>query len=68
MGVYHYSACHDCKEKIMWPKTTDRQAFVWHRKLFNKLHPEHDTQLSNDYDDEFYDRISRYKYIEIKNV
>jgi hypothetical protein len=67
MGVYYMSACHDCKEQHTWDKTSQDWAYRWHSKLFKKLHPEHNTEFSNDYDDDFYDKVWKYKEIKIKS-
>jgi hypothetical protein len=67
MGVYHLSACHDCKEQHMWSKTSDSQAYLWHSRLFKKLHPEHNTELGVDLDDDFHDKIWKYREIKITN-
>lgn len=65
MGFYYYSACHDCKIKTMWAKCPSETALVWHER-FKKEHENHDTGVSHDYDDEFYDRIWQYKEIQGK--
>jgi hypothetical protein len=67
MGVYYISACHDCKEKAEWNKTSSHQAYVWHIHYFKKLHPEHNVRFSNDYDDDFYDQVWKYKNIKIES-
>ena len=63
MGVYYISACHDCKEHVMWDKCTREAAEEWH-KMF---HPGHNTQLSGDYDDDFYDTIRGYSDLGIRD-
>jgi hypothetical protein len=60
MAVYYMSACHDCKQLANWDKTSQEQAYRWHC-LFKKAHENHETQFGNDYDDDFYTKIFRYK-------
>jgi hypothetical protein len=63
MSIYYMSACHDCKEWVMWAKCPESQAEKWHKDF----HRGHRTELSNDYDDEFYDKlISDYKKLGIQ--
>lgn len=63
MGVYYISACHDCNECVMWAKCTREAAEDWHKAF----HPGHNTQLSSDYDDDFYDAIRRYRDLGIRD-
>lgn len=63
MGVYYISACHDCKESITWPKYTKESCEVFH----NDFHAGHKKEFGFDTDDEFYDRIWRYKSNYSKN-
>jgi hypothetical protein len=65
MGVYYHSACHDCKEQTMWPKTSEDWAYKWHFRVFKKLHPEHNTDFGNDYNDEFCDKMWKYKSVDL---
>lgn len=65
MSTYYYSACHDCKEKVMWDKTSQEQAFRWHSHVFKKIHPEHNHQFDSEYNDDFYDKILKYRSKEV---
>ena len=62
MAIYYISACHDCKEKIMWAKCTLETA----KKLNSNFHKGHNTELSDDYDESFYDITFKYKHLGIK--
>lgn len=63
MAVYYISACHDCKEKVMWLKTSKEQAEKWHENF----HKNHNKELGHDLDDDFYDSVSTYKNLGIKD-
>lgn len=68
MSVYFISACHKCKEHVMWSKCKRVTAEKWH-KDYEEQHKEHknQVQMSTDNDDEFYDRIYHYKDLGIKD-
>jgi hypothetical protein len=49
----------------MWPKTSEDWAYKWHFRVFKKLHPEHNTDFGNDYNDEFCDKMWKYKRVDL---
>lgn len=63
MSIYYLSACHDCKEQVMWSKVTKEQAKLWH----GNFHKGHKTEFSSDHDDDFWDSIRGYKDLGIKD-
>lgn len=63
MGVYYISACHDCKERVMWLKCPKETAENWHEEF----HKGHEAELGIDEDDEFYDRIWEYKDLGVQS-
>jgi hypothetical protein len=60
MATYYLSACHDCKEQVMWDKCPREQGEEWHKEYTEAFHKGHNTQFDSDYNDEFYDKIFRY--------
>jgi hypothetical protein len=63
MAIYYLSACHDCKEKVIWSKVSQEQAEMWHINFHN----DHNTVFGHDLDDEFYDSIWKYKDLGIQD-
>lgn len=63
MATYYISACHDCKERVMWTKVTEEQGLKWHKGF----HKGHRTVFGNDLDDDFYDAIWKYKDLGIQD-
>ena len=57
------SACHECKEKVMWSKVTEECALKWHENF----HKGHNTVFGHDLDDDFYDSIWKYKDLGIQD-
>lgn len=62
MSLYYISACHDCKEWVMWAKATEKTCKEWH----DEFHAGHDKEFGHDYDDEFYDKVWKYKDLGIQ--
>jgi hypothetical protein len=63
MAIYYLSACHECKEKVMWSKVSEEQAKKWHETF----HKEHKTAFGNDLDDDFYESIWKYDDLGIQD-
>jgi len=68
MSTYYLSACHDCKERVMWNKCPEEQGEKWHDKYVETSHKGHNTQFDSDYNDDFYDQILNYTMLRISDI
>lgn len=67
MAIYYISACHDCKEKVMWAKCPIETAEIYHEEFENILHKGHNVELGHDMDDNFYFGLTGYGDLGIKD-